>query len=182
MKQVFLALIVLILCSTTTLASNFGIGVAGGLEFPIAQFDQTSGTNFTLKAILKAVPFISLEPHVTISRLGDGDFAEFGGDLEGADISAYGVDATLGAGGGPGVGIYLVGGGAVYKWKRDLPGEFADTDFSKVGWSAGLGLRIGFTPKLELDMRGKLVIIPTGDDGSKKSATVTAGLNYYFGF
>jgi hypothetical protein len=50
-----------------------------------------------------------------------------------------------------------------------------------VGWSAGLGVEVGITSVVGLDVRGKLVVIPWDGGDSKKSAVLTGGITYYLG-
>ncbi len=159
-----------------TQAAQFGVGVNGGVNIPIIQEDQGSGTIFGLKAKLNLLPGISVEPNLNFAKFGDAvkDF----GTRKGSKITSYGVDAILGAG-LPGVGVKLYGliGGGIYSTKRDL-----DANTTKVGWATGLGLEIGFTEKIAVDIRGKLNVISSEGSSTKKSAAVTGGVNYYFGY
>ena len=88
-------------------------------------------------------------------------------------MTSFGVDALLGgAPGVPGFKPYFVVGAASYKVKND------DTKFeeSNLGVSGGLGLMLGLSPKFDADIRGKAVIIPMEDGGSKKAISVIAGV------
>jgi opacity protein-like surface antigen len=92
---------------------------------------------------------------------------------DGSKVTAFGVDALLG--GAPGVvGFkpYFVIGAASYKVKNDDT-KFEETDF---GFSGGLGVMLGLTPKFDVDVRGKAVVIPMEDGGSKKAISVIAGV------
>lgn len=158
-------------------ATQFGVGVCGGVNIPVIQQDQGSGTIFGLKAKFNLLPGVSVEPNLNFAKFGDAkkDF----GTRKGSQITSYGVDAILGAG-LPGVGVKmygLVGGGVYSTKKRDI-----DPATTKMGWAAGLGVEIGFTSKIAVDIRGKLNVISSEGGGSKKSAALTGGINYYFGF
>ncbi len=181
-KSILALLIVLALASGSSASSQLGVGVAGGLDYPLVQDDQTSGPVLGARLIWSALPTITIEPNIFFTRYGDGDFSEFGGDLDGMKVNAYGVDATLGGGfRGAGFSPFLVAGLALYNMDRDLPGDQVDVGETKLGWSGGLGLGIGLGTKLQLDTRGQFVLIPIGDGGSRKSVNVLVGLNLLLG-
>jgi len=172
-------LILLLFLTTAILPANaaqFGVGVCGGMNIPVIQQDQGSGTIFGLKAKLNLLPGVSVEPNLNFAKFGDAkkDY----GTRKGSKITSYGVDAILGAG-LPGVGVKMYGlvGGGIYSTKRDN-----DPDATKMGWAAGLGLEVGFTSKIAVDIRGKLNVIGSEGGGTKKSAALAGGVNYYFGF
>ena len=180
MRKELKVLLLVVLLAQPALAGGitFGVGVAAGLDYPIIQEDQARGTVFGFKGRLKAIPSIALEPNIYFTNHGDPDYEDFDLGLEGSKITAYGVDATLGAGfGAVGVKPYGLFGVGFYKVKRDQTLQ----DETNFGWSAGFGIEVGVNPTVGLDVRGKLIVIPTDGGGSKKSASVTGGLNYYFG-
>ena len=180
MRKELKVLLLVVLLAQPALAGgiSFGVGVAGGLDYPIIQEDQAKGTVFGFKGRLKAIPSIALEPNIYFTNHDDPDYDDFDLDLEGSKITAYGVDATLGAGfGAVGIKPYGLFGAGFYKVKRDQ----ADQDKTDFGWSAGFGIEVGVNSTVGLDVRGKLIVIPTEGGASKKSASLTGGLNYYFG-
>ncbi len=180
MRKGLRVLLLVILLSQPALASGitFGIGVAGGLEYPIAQDDQAKGTVFGLRGRLKAIPAVTLEPSIYFTKFGDPKSDVVLLDIEGSKTTAYGLDAILGASFGTvGIKPYGVFGAGFYKVKREQTLQ----DETNFGWSAGFGIELGFISAVAADVRGKLVVIPTDGGGSKKSASVTGGLNYYFG-
>ncbi len=181
MKKELKTVLVMILLAQPAFAEGitFGVGVAGGLDYPIVQDDQSQGTVFGLKGRFKTIPAIALEPNLYFTNFGDPPAHEdFTNDIGGSKITAYGIDATLGAGfGDTGVKPYGVFGAGFYKVKRDQTHQ-DKTDF---GWSAGFGIEFGATSTVGIDVRGKLAVIPTDGGASRKSASVTGGLNYYFG-
>ncbi len=175
MRRTILLLLCGIFISTVAAAQTpkMGVGAFGGLTIPIIQDDQGSGKIFGFMARFK-LGFLSLEPNVAFAKYGEPDPVE-GIDLgiDGSKVTSYGVDAVLGGGPGvPGFKPIFVGGIASYKMKND------DTQYdeSRIGYSGGLGFLFGFSPKLDLSVRGKLHVIPLDGGGSKKSASVTGGL------
>jgi len=157
---------------------GLGIGAFAGGNIPVAQEDQATGSAFGLMARIKALNIMVLEPNIMFGKWGEPDPVD-GIDLgiDGSKITSYGLDVTLG--GLPGtVGFKPFGvvGAAVYSVKND------DTDYdeSKLGFSFGLGVNFGLTPKFALDVRGKALIAPQ-EEGSKKAVLITGGLIYNFG-
>lgn len=192
MKRIVIGVCLLLALSVTVFGSDkwstpasssqnikFGIGFAAGMNTPIVQQDQKSGSIFGFKIRAKLLPAIVLEPNLYFAKYGKPtvkDYPDY--DLEGSKVTSYGIDAALGAPiGGTGLKFYGVGGVGYYNTKRVQTGQ----DDTRFGWSAGLGFEIGFTSVIALDLRGKAVVIPGEGGGSKKSASVTGGLNYYFG-
>ncbi|MEZ5360221.1 MAG: outer membrane beta-barrel protein [Candidatus Zixiibacteriota bacterium] len=159
-------------------APKFGVGGFGGINIPIVQDDQKSGTVFGLKGRLVVTSFLVAEPHVSFGKWGDPDPID-GVNLEiaGSKITSFGIDATLGGmPGKKGLKPFAFVGFASYKVKND------DTayDESKLGIAGGFGFLIGVSPLLDIDIRGKAVIAPQ-EEGSKKAVWILGGLNYYFG-
>ena len=182
-----MVLVALIFClvplTANALIPSFGAGVFFGVEMPLVQDDQAKGSTYGFRGVVKAIPSITFEPHITFAKYGDPTI-ELGGvtsDLEGSDVTGYGVNAVLGAGmGAPGLKPFFFGGIGFYKATRDQTAVFSEesTDF---GWSAGLGVGIGLSPMLGADLRGQLTVIPSDEGGSKKSASITGGVTYFFG-
>lgn len=157
---------------------KFGVGANAGLRIPIVQEDQGNGSVFGFKGRLKLLPMLAVEPNISFGKFGEGDVIDGIQPLEGSKVTSYGVDVTLGSGfGGPGFKPYGLLGAAFYNVKRDI----ASQDVTDLGYAAGLGFEIGVTPVVAVDLRAKLHIVPIDGGGSKKSATLTGGLNYYFG-
>ncbi|MDZ4723255.1 MAG: outer membrane beta-barrel protein [candidate division Zixibacteria bacterium] len=170
--------LLLMASSTTAVLPKFGIGVFGGLNIPVVQQDQGNGTLFGVRGRLKVLPFAVFEPNATFGKFGDPDDIE-GIDLgNGSDFNSFGLDVTLG--GLPGVVAFkpfLVVGIGSYTTKNDM----TKVDNSDVGYSVGLGVGLGFSPKFDIDVRGKAIIIPIDEGGSKKTINATVGLTYNIG-
>lgn len=180
-RKVLVATGLLLALSAATQAQDikFGIGFSAGMNIPIVQQDQKSGSIFGFKVRAKLIPAIILEPNIYFAKYGKPTINDIPGyDLEGSKVTSYGLDLALGAPiGGTGLKFFGLAGLGYYNTKRDQ----TDQDDTRFGWSAGLGFEIGFTQVIALDLRGKAVVIPAEGGGSKKSASVTGGLNYYFG-
>lgn len=179
----FSALFFLLPVLAYTQGVSFGVGVSGGFNMPIVQDDQGSGSTFGFKGIIKALPFVTLEPNVAFSKYGDPelDLEGITSDLEGSKMTSYGVDAVLGQPFGiPGFSPYALVGFGFYKSERDQVGDFEDED-THFGWTTGLGVSYGFGHNMAFDIRGKFNLIPVDGGSSKKSIFIVGGLNYYFG-
>ncbi|SYZ72819.1 exported hypothetical protein [Candidatus Zixiibacteriota bacterium] len=176
MRKTFMLVVLMALGVSSASAARLGLGAYGGMNIPIVQEDQSSGTTFGLKAKLGLLPGIALEPNINFAKFGDATF-EFG-TRTGSKVNSYGVDACLGSGLGTiGFKMYGLLGFGYYTVTRDY-----DEDIKKIGWTTGLGFEIGFTESFGVEIRGKLNVIDSGGGGSKKAAAVTGGLNYYLGY
>jgi hypothetical protein len=60
--------------------------------------------------------------------------------------------------------------------KLNLASSPSGYDESNIGLKGGLGFAIGLSPKLDLDLRGGLLVVPQEDGGSKKGALITGGV------
>lgn len=183
MRKLALFLLAAFVVVGSTRAAGIGIGAYGGLNIPVLQDDQGSGTVFGLKARLKALSFISLEPNLNFAKYGEPDIEDLpNAGIDGAKITSYGIDAVLGSGTpGPGFKPYFVGGLGFYKYSQ--PDQYADLleDETRFGYDLGIGVEIGFTPQIALDVNGKARIITLDGGGADKALTAVAGINYYFG-
>lgn len=159
-------------------APKIGVGVYGGLNIPIAMDDQAMGTAYGLKARIKALPVIVVEPYVMFGKWKEpGEIEGIDLGIDGSKITSYGIDITFG--GAPGkVGFkpLVVFGAGIYKIKNDDTGF----DESKLGFDAGLGFILSVGPQFDIDLRGKLLVAPQ-EEGSKKAVVALVGINYYIG-
>ena len=183
LRLLFVIMAILIL--PTALAAqgvSFGIGISGGLNLPIAQQDQGSGTAFGVRGIIKALPMVTLEPNVFFGKYGEPTIEDINSNgFDGSKITSYGIDARLGAPMGmPGFSPYALAGLGFYKAERDLTAAFED-DGADFGWSVGLGVGLNLQSNIGVDLRGRFNLIPVDGGSSKKSLFVVGGLNYYFG-
>jgi len=174
---ILLCIMLLLVSLAHAQTPKFGIGAFGGLNMPILQDDQGNGTVFGLKAKLKMIPMILLEPNITFGKWGDPDPVDGVELASGSKINSYGVDAILGGSPGmAGVKPFFLVGAAIFSVKNDDTGF----DESKLGYSAGLGISIGGGPKVDIDIAGKMVFA-VQESGSKKAVYILGGLTYYFG-
>lgn len=174
MKRLFsAAALMLMLAAGAAHATGVGAGVYGGLSYPVLQDDVSSGTLYGFRAPISLVPMITVEPFYASSSLGDAEEV-LGGisyTRDGFDQTAYGVTVMLGNPTGMGFRMYPFAGIGKYKLER------TGTDIDETGYNFGLGIGIGATPKLSLQIRGELEMIKIGDV-SRKFGNATAGLTY----
>lgn len=159
--------------------SKLGVGAFVGLSFPILQDDQSQGIEYGLKARYGLGSLIVVEPYVSFVKWGQPDPAS-GVDLgiDGSKVTSFGLEASLGNfPGHTGIAPYFVAGIGSYKVKNDDTGY----DQSKLGFSGGLGLGIGLSRQFGLDLRGKFIVAPQKEGGSKKAVGATGGINFSFG-
>lgn len=184
-KRIVLLGIALLLLPVAGMAQgiSLGLGASGGLNIPIVQDDQASGTAFGIRGMVGLMSFVRVEPNVSFAKYGDPSLDEPGitSNLEGSKLTSYGVDAVLGAPmGTPGIAMFGLVGAGFYKATRDQT-EVFDDDETDFGWRFGLGLGFGLSSGLGLDVRGALNLVPVEGGSSKKTIFAQAGLNYFFG-
>ena len=174
-KLLILTTLSILAFSASAFAFGFGAGAYGGATFPVVQEDQGNGTIFGLKGKFGIVPGIVVEPNIGFTNYGDADFSF--GARPGSKVTSFTVDALLGSGmGSTGLRMYGILGLGYFSVKRDF-----DEDANRIGWSTGLGFEIGVMPAVGIDIRGRMDVVSSEGGGSKKSAAVCGGLNYYFG-
>jgi len=178
----FLFAVLLIPClSAPAFATGLAAGAFGVYNFPILQDDAAGGALYGLKAKI-GVPVVVLEPSLTFISVGDkeneddaiGDFTQKGGS-----ITSYGLNVSLGGMKEmPGVGFYGTGGIGAYALSSDLDYKEDETRF---GFNVGAGLVFKVSPKFDIDMSGRFIVITLDGGGSRKSVGLFTGLNFYFG-
>lgn len=181
MKKTLIVLLILTLpLAASAQKLSLSIGGYAGLDIPIIQDDQGSGTIIGFKGGWQALNLITIEPNISFTKFGDPDFSDVPGlfeGLEGSKVTYFGVNGILGGTkGSMGLSPYLFFGIGSYTIKRDQLSQ----DDTEIGYNGGLGIEIGLTPNISLDARGRFTVIPINDI-SKKSAALTAGVNYYLG-
>ncbi|MBD3403733.1 outer membrane beta-barrel protein [candidate division GN15 bacterium] len=183
-KTIALCLGLLVLCVSGTYAgpAKFGVGAFGGVNIPIVQDDQSSGSIFGFKVRYQVIPILTLEPNISFSSYGSPDAEDFEYDVDGSSVTSYGLDVTLGNPVGKmGFKPYFVVGLGFYNQKNDQIDDVFGDPGSQTGLSGGVGFGVGFSPQFDIDIRGQAHIAGTEGDASRKSLALTAGLNYYFG-
>ena len=183
MKRVLMIGCVLVLSLATLTAAQpgpkLGVGAFAGLSIPLLQDDQSQGMEYGFRGRVGLGTLIVVEPYVSFVKWGEPDPAD-GVDLaiDGSKVTSFGVEASLGnLPGAMGFSPFFFAGVGSYKVENDDTGYEA----SKLGWSAGLGLGIGLTPKFSLDVRGRFAVAPQEEGGSKKAVGATAGINFSLG-
>jgi hypothetical protein len=155
-------------------AAGVGVGVFGGTCVPIAQEDARSGLVYGVRLPVTVVPLLRLEPYWAGLRPGDVE-ETFAGETytrDGGEISAFGLNAMLAAG-GP-LRLHPFAGVGRYRLTRD-----ATDDRTEVGYDAGLRLGLSPLPGWEAEVRAEFVMIAL-DETSRKFVNVTLGATYHF--
>lgn len=175
-RTIVLAVLALAFTAGTAQAQSIGIGIQpyGGLSYPIIQDDTGSGPVYGLRVPVKLIPMFTLEPYYLTSNLGEGEEEILGIKYkrQGFDHTGFGLNAMLGSVGGTGIRFYPFAGIGSHKLERDNYPEIKET-----AYNFGMGLGIGATPKISVEIRGELNMVVTGDT-SRKFANATVGLNY----
>jgi len=182
MRRCLIVVVGLLLATATVTAEapKLGVGLSGGLDWPLLQEDQGNGTVFSFRGRIEIAPILVVEPNLTLVNWGDPDLGIPGvtNDLEGASVTAFGVDGLLRIPmGSPTSGPFALAGVGFYKVKRDQ----TNLDETRFGLAGGLGFAFGINPAISADLRGKLHVIPMPAGGSKKSLSAMLGVNYTFG-
>lgn len=158
---------------------KLGVGAFAGLSIPVLQDDQSQGMEYGFKGRYGLGSLIVLEPYVSFVKWGEPDpVDDIDLGIDGSKVTSFGLEASLGnLPGVTGISPFVFGGVGSYKVKNEDTGYEA----SKLGFSAGLGLGIGLSPSFSLDIRGKAIVAPQEEGGSKKAIGGTAGVNFTFG-
>jgi len=184
MKKAFVAVCLLILAAASSASaqddgSKLGVGAFAGLSIPVLQDDQGQGMEYGFKGRYALGTIMVLEPYVAFTKWGEPDPVEgvvLG--IDGSKVTSFGIEASLGnLPGTAGISPFFAAGAGSYKVKNDDTGY----ESSKIGFSLGLGLGYGMSPSLSLDVRGKAIVVPQEEGGSKKAVGASLGLNFSFG-
>ena len=162
-----------------------GVGVFGGLSWPVLQDVSTSsfspgeafgenGSQFGIRVPVTGIPVVTLEPYYSNASYGERTetFNGISYTREGFDGTSFGLNAILGKIDSPGVKFYpYVGLGS---YSLDRTGEEIDD----IGFNFGLGLGFHVATKVTLQVRGEFDMVATGDT-SRKFTNATLGVNYH---
>lgn len=180
------ALGVALMSATAGAVTKLGAGVFGGVNIPVVQDDAESGSLWGIRGYLDLTPALSVQPYLALPNNGDYDLeSQTPGispvTLDGGKYTVFGVDAALGSSAGA-FSVQLLGGIGSYKLEHDTPGDTEDPgDFTRVGYSGGLGVTLGFGPSpIKAEGRATAVVIPLENGGSRKHIFLTAGVRYGF--
>jgi len=172
MKRLFaLTLALLVATAGIAGAGSLGIGGFAGMSYPVLQHDTGNGMLYGLRAPVKLVPFVTLEPYYATTNLNDKVTNVAGIDLTqaGFDEKAWGVNLLLAA---PGpLSFYPLAG-------------YGQTTLSRTGfdrtmttWNAGFGVSFAAVPKVSINLRGELQAVVDGSD-TRKFGNATVGASY----
>jgi hypothetical protein len=172
-KALTAALLVLALSAGVASAADIGAGVFGGVSIPVVNDLSKQGSQFGLRIPVNLLPLLTVEPFFASSSLGDAEetFGSISYTRDGGDVRGFGVNAlfTFGA---PMFKFFPFVGLGSYKLERN-----GAEDISDVGYNFGLGLGFSPIPKIGVNVRGELNMIPT-DETSQKFANITVGASY----
>jgi opacity protein-like surface antigen len=171
--------------SGTVAAAPIELGVMGygGYSVPVLQdvsgtddITGESGSQFGLRAPVKIIPVVTLEPFFATSSYGSRteEIPEGSGltySRDGWDATAFGLNVLLGNTLSPGFKVFPYAGLGTTSLERS--GESLD----EMTWNFGLGLGFGATSKLAVQLRGDVAMVVT-DDTSRKFGSVTLGVQY----
>jgi len=176
MRTVALAVLALALAAGVATASpiRVGIGAYGGLSYPVLQDDVGNGAVYGLRAPVRLLPMITVEPYWLTGKMDDATETIGGVEYtrDGFDEKGYGANAILGHVGGGGFSFYPFAGIGSHKLTRT-----GTEDIKETAYNFGLGFGLSPTPKVSLQVRGEVNMIKTGDT-SRKFGNATVGLNY----
>lgn len=172
------------ICALSSSASagpvELGIGVYGGINYPVLEDGASGGAAYGAKLrVLTPLPMLAGEVYYT--RMGQTDIEDIWEDdvslaLDGDGFNVYGADVLFGnLRGMPGLRFYSIAGVNFVNFEDD------GSDELKIGGEVGAGIE--FAPPvigLSVELRGVLMVLAWSEGADKKLATVTAGVNYYF--
>ena len=153
-------------------AGSVGIGAFGGLSVPVLTDPASNGPQYGVRVPIHVLPLLTFEGFYAQSALGDAQdtFAGQSYTRSGPDLHTYGANAVFKF--GEGVKFYpLVGIGST---KIEQSGA---EDVTETSLNFGLGFGFPVMPKLDLDLRGELSSVITGDT-SRKYGNFTVGVSY----
>jgi len=171
-SRILAALFALALLPAVAAAGSVGIGAFGGASLPVLNDNASTGGLAGVRVPINLLPLLTVEPFYAQSRLGDTEdtFAGQSYTRSGPELYTYGANAVFKF--GEGVKFYpLVGIGST-KIEQEGSDDVTDT-------SLNFGLGFGFSPmpKLDIDLRGELSAVVTGDT-SRKFGNFTLGVSY----
>lgn len=171
-SRIVVALLAFALVPGAAFAANVGVAAFGGLSIPIVQDDNGQGSTFGARVPVAVNGKFTVEPFFSSTSGGDKDE-----DVNGITYTRSGIDMTsFGA-------SLLVTFGAFHPYVGigSYALERAGMDYTKVGYSFGLGYRIPIgVPKLAVDLRGGVVMVveDTSSETARKWGDLTVGVSY----
>jgi len=184
-RTLLLALVGLLLVAGVARAgTRVSAGIFGGSSVPVAQDVEVSslnwsdavgpsGSQFGLRADVKAFPVVTLEPFY-MSTSYDDDEETFNGlsyTRDGWDVTAWGLNAVFGTPDGPGFHFFPYVGLGSFSMER------TGDEIDEIGWNFGLGFGYEVARNFSLQLRPEVNMVVTGET-SRKFGTVSLGLNY----
>ncbi len=172
MKRLIVLLLVLsVLPCGIARAGGVGVGIFGGMTYPMLQQDAGNGRLLGVRAPLHVVPFLAVEPWYASTSLSDKvtTVAGVSYTAPGFDEKVYGLNVMF-AMGGPLSFYPLVGIG-----RATLSGSGFSKDVTS--YNGGFGMSVSPVPKVSLDLRGEMQAVVDGGT-TRKFGNATLGLTY----
>ncbi len=165
------ALVLLALTSGVARAGSISLAAFAGMSYPVLQEDAGKGTLYGLRAPVRLLPLVVVEPFWGSTKLGDKvvTVADVSYTREGFDETAYGANVLF-AMGGPLSFYPLVGVG-----KTTLKRPGFDKSFTT--YDGGVGMRVAPVPKLGIDLRAEMQAVVDGET-TRKFGNFSVGLSY----
>lgn len=156
---------------------SVGAGVYGVHGIPLLQQDAAPGPLYGLKARANVLGPVGAEIYYTTFQEGDRSFVVPLGTqvIKGGTDEVMGGDLILASSTGPGVSFYVAGGAGSYTLTRE-----PRTRIRTIGYNGGPGLELRSTAGISIDLSGRVHVVPLQSGGSRKFASLQAGINYYF--
>ena len=184
MRSIFVVGMLLLLMAPSAFSQTpkLAVGASVGLEIPIVQDDQASGAVYGFRLRYQLMPSIAVEPNIYFSQYGDPESDEVVLNIPGSDVTAFGVDVILGSRlGSIGINPFFFAGLGFYEQTNEFLDPIYEPSGRRFGFSGGLGLGFGLSPKFDLEARAKLNVATSEGGGSKKSASILGGFNFNLG-
>lgn len=171
-SRILAALFALALVPAMAAAGSVGVGAFGGASLPVLYDNAGIGGLAGVRVPVSLLPMLTVEPYYSQSRLGDTEdtFAGQTYTRSGPELYTFGANAIFKF--GEGVKFYpLVGIGST---KIEQAGS---DDLTETNLNFGLGFGFSPAPKFDIDLRGELSAVITGDT-SRKFGNFTLGVSY----
>jgi hypothetical protein len=184
--RIIIVTFALILIAATT-ASGWGdiaIGPRFGYGFPVANKWADPGPSFGIQVRTSLVPLLEAGVYFNTRSYGDLELVyfesepfAFSGNLDGGNITEYGLNLYLGRTGYIGLNYFAIGGLGSHKWKRDHRKED-----SKLAYRVGLGFEYVLPKNLGIEAQTVFETVSAGHKSVWKSVVACIGVNYHFNF
>jgi hypothetical protein len=160
---------------------GFAVGAYGGMNTPLDEGGSTGSVVGAKLRVMPPIPLVGIEGwYARFGHDAPGDIIAAGDyslAIEGDGFNLWGIDALIGAVGGPGLKLYGVVGINAAEFEEFGKGEKT----RKLGGEVGAALEL-VPPALGFgfEVRSTLMFPDISGDFDEKLLTATVGVNYYF--